>query len=125
MVGRAKQRALAFFLASTLGVAGAFSQEAKKVKDQAEFDLLQLVNKEAPNTKRIELIDQWKQKYPDSEFKEDRAMVLVQTYQALGKGQEMWGACEELLAINPKSAPGLFFLMSLTTSRAGPLARVS
>ncbi len=120
MVGRAKQRALAFFLASTWGVAGAFSQEAKKVKDQAEFDLLQLVNKEAPNTKRIELIDQWKQKYPDSEFKEDRAMVLVQTYQALGKGQEMWGACEELLAINPKSAPGLFFLMSLTTSLGDP-----
>ena len=47
-------------------------------------------------------------------------MVLVQTYQALGKGQEMWVACEELLGINSKSAPAMFFLMSLTASLNDP-----
>ena len=123
MAGRVQQRVMAFLLSLTLGIAGLLGQEPKKpkqVKDQAEFDLLQLVNKEAPNAKRIELIDQWKQKYPESEFKEDRAMVLVQTYQAMGKGQEMWVACEELLGINPKSAPALFFLMSLTASLNDP-----
>jgi hypothetical protein len=102
---------------------GALAQEAKKqkqVKDQAEFDLLQLINKEAPSVKKIELLDQWKQKYPESEFKEDRAMVYVQTYQATNNGPKMWDACEELLAINPKSAPALFFLMSLGTSLNDP-----
>jgi predicted Zn-dependent protease len=110
-------------LVIALSVMGALAQEAKKqkqVKDQAEFDLLQLINKEAPSVKKIELLDQWKQKYPESEFKEDRAMVYVQTYQATNNGPKMWDACEELLAINPKSAPALFFLMSLGTSLNDP-----
>lgn len=118
MAGKAK-RLLTGVLALVLGVAGALAQEAKKqkqVKDQAEFDLLQSINKEQAGPKKIELLDQWKQKYPESEFKEDRAMVYVQTYQAMGNAAKMWDACEDLLTINPKSAPALFFLMSLTTS---------
>jgi hypothetical protein len=118
VVGKA-ERLLAGILVFSLGVMGALGQEAKKqkqVKDQAEFDLLQLINKEPAGPKKIELLDQWKQKYPESEFKEDRAMVYVQTYQGTGNAAKMWDACEELLAINPKSAPALFFLMSLSTS---------
>jgi hypothetical protein len=119
VAGKFGHRLAAFVLVFALGLTGVSAQEAKpqkKVQDQAEYDILQAVNKEAPSPKRIELLDQWKQKYPNSEFKEDRAMVVVQTYQAMGKAQEMWVACEELLAINPKSAPALFFLMSLATS---------
>ena len=118
MVSKFK-RLSACVLALTVWGMGALAQEAKKqkqVKDQGEYDILQLVNKEAAGPKKIELLDQWKQKYPETEFKEDRAMVYVQTYQAMGDAPKMWTACEDLLAINPKSAPGLFFLMSLTTS---------
>ena len=118
MVSKSR-RLSACVLAFTLGVAGALAQEAKKqkqVKDQGEYDILQLVNKEAVGPKKIELLDQWKQKYPETEFKEDRAMVYVQTYQGTGDAPKMWTACEDLLAINPKSAPALFFLMSLSTS---------
>ena len=118
MVSKLK-RLSACVLALTFGVMGALAQEAKKqktVRDQGEYDILQLVNKETPGPKKIELLDQWKQKYPETEFKEDRAMVYVQTYQAMGDAPKMWTACEDLLAINPKSAPGLFFLMSLATS---------
>lgn len=123
MAGKFRHRLAAFVLVLAIGVTGVPAQDAKpqkKVIDQAEFDLLQLVNKEAPGPKKIELLDQWKQKYPQSEFKEDRAMVVVQTYQAMGKAQEMWVACEDLLAINPKSVPALFFLMSLATSLKDP-----
>ena len=45
----------------SLGAVGALAQETKKqkvVKDQAEFDLLQLVNKEPAGAKKIELLDQ-------------------------------------------------------------------
>ena len=122
MAGKA-QRLVVSVLALAWGVTGAMAQEAKpqkKVQDQAEFDLLQLVNKEAAGAKKIELLEQWEQKYPQSEFKEDRAMVFVQTYQQMGKAPEMWTACEKLLAINPKSAPALFFLMSLSTSLNDP-----
>ncbi|MBM3793034.1 MAG: hypothetical protein FJW31_02995 [Acidobacteria bacterium] len=123
LVGKTQRRLIASILTLALGVAGAFAQEAKKqkqVKDQAEYDLLMLVNKEPAGPKKIELLDQWKQKYPESDFREDRAMVYVQTYQQTGNGQGMWTACKNLLAINPKSAPALYFLMSLTTSLNDP-----
>ena len=110
-------------MAFTLFVAGAWAQEAKKqkqVKDQAEYDLLQLVNNEKPSAKRIELIEQWEQKYPETEFKEERATVLCQTYQAMGNAPKMWDACKKLLAVNPKSAMALFFLMQLSTSLNDP-----
>jgi tetratricopeptide (TPR) repeat protein len=119
-VAAISERVVALGLILSLGVLSAMAQQEakqqKQVKDQGEYDLLQLVNKEAAGPKKIELLDQWKQKYPETEFREDRAMVYVQTYQALGDGPKMWDACEELLSINPKSAPALFFLMSLSTS---------
>jgi hypothetical protein len=114
------QRRVGVFLWLALGCLAILpAQEAKKtkvVRDQGEYDVLQLVNKETDSLKKIELLDQWKQRYPETEFKEDRAMVYVQTYQAAGNAQKMWTACEDLLEINPKSAPALFFLMTLTTS---------
>lgn len=110
-------------LALSLGVTGISAQEAKKqkqVKDQAEYDLLQLVNKETVPAKKIELLDQWKQKYPESEFKEDRAMVYVQTYQQKGDAGGMWKSCEDVLALAPKNPQCLFFLTSLTGSMNDP-----
>ena len=126
MVGKFHKLAasvVATALALTLGVTGTLAQEAKKqkqVKDQAEYDLLQLINKEAPSAKKIELLDQWKQKYPESEFKEDRIMVYVQTYQGMGNAAGMWTSCEEMLALSPKNPACLFFLTSLTGSMNDP-----
>ena len=120
-----QKRIFASVLTLALAVTGAFAQEAakpkqKQVKDQAEFDLLTAVNKEAPGPKKIELLEQWEQKYPETEFKEERATVLVQTYQGMGKAPEMWGACEKLLALNPKSPMALFFLSQLGVSLNDP-----
>lgn len=126
MVGKVHRLAASFAVTAlvlTLGVSGTLAQEAKKqkqVKDQAEYDLLQLINKESPSAKKIELLDQWKQKYPESEFKEDRIMVYVQTYQAMGNAAGMWSSCEEMLALVPKHPACLFFLTSLTASMNDP-----
>jgi hypothetical protein len=107
----------------TLAVTGALAQEAAKpkaAKDQAEYDLIQAVNKEQPSPKKVELLQQWKQKYADSDYKEERAITLVQTYQALGKAPELWEASKELNAINPKNPMALFFLMQLPLSMNDP-----
>src|SRR5690242_11568979 len=50
-------------------------------KDRAEFDLFESIRNEQDPTKKIALLNQWKEKYPGSEFKKVRAGLLVQTYQ--------------------------------------------
>ena len=119
------KRIFASVLTLTLAVTGAFAQEApkpkqKQVKDQAEYDLLTAVNKEAPGPKKIELLEQWEQKYPETEFKEERATVLVQTYQGMGNAPKMWDASEKLLTVNPKSPMALYFLSQLGLSLNDP-----
>jgi tetratricopeptide (TPR) repeat protein len=119
MVGITQTRIFASLLALTIGAFSVAAQEAKKekkVKDQAEYDLLQAVNKEAAGPKKIALLEQWEQKYPDTEFKEERATVLVQTYQQMAKAPEMWTACEKLYAVNAKNPMSLFFLSQLSLS---------
>ena len=55
----------------------------KAVKDQAEYDLYNTAIKDiqASNfTKAIADLETWKQKYPNSDFKDDREVYLVQAY---------------------------------------------
>ena len=70
-------------------------------KDRAEFDLVEEVKK-AAGAKKIELLDQWKQKYPDTDFKTYRAGQYVSTYLEMKKLKEMYVACQEYNAIDPK-----------------------
>ncbi len=116
------KRIFASALALTLVVAAGVAQEAKpkQAKDQAEFELISAVNKEQPGPKKIELLQQWEQKYPDTAFQEERAVALVQAYQAMGKAPEMWAACEKLYKVNPKNPMGLFFLSQLSLSLNDP-----
>ena len=119
MDGITQKRIVATLAALTLAATGAFAQEAPKPKqaqDQAEFDLLTAVNKEVASPKKIELLQQWEQKYPNTAFLEERATVLVQTYQQLNKPAEMYEACKKLYAINPKNPMALYFLMQLPLS---------
>ena len=60
----------------------------KTVKDQGEYDIYNDVTKDmlAKNfTKMITDLDTWKQKYPNSDFKDDRSVLYIQAY--AGSGQ--------------------------------------
>ncbi len=60
----------------------------KTVKDQGEYDIYNDVTKDmvAKNfTKMITDLDTWKQKYPTSDFKDDRSVLYIQAY--AGSGQ--------------------------------------
>ncbi|MBK5294826.1 MAG: hypothetical protein JJE04_24510 [Acidobacteriia bacterium] len=88
----------------------------KKVKDQAEYDLFTAVQKEADLNKKVQLLETWKQKYPDSDYKVDRLQILVQTYQGLGQGEKMYGAAKEILSLEPNNTFGLYMVTLLTES---------
>src|SRR2546423_861744 len=56
--------ALVVLVVSSHGLA-----QEKKVKDQGEFDIYTQAVKETDPVKKLALLDQWKEKYPDSDFK--------------------------------------------------------
>jgi tetratricopeptide (TPR) repeat protein len=91
----------------------AFAQAAqaqtaqKNWKDRAEFDLYDAITKEQQPAKRLELLNQWKEKYPSSEFSDTRLQVYVVTYQQLGKPAETIATANELLAKDPNNVTAL------------------
>jgi tetratricopeptide (TPR) repeat protein len=91
----------------------AAAQPQKKVKDQGEYDVFNAVTKEADGKKKIELLKQWKEKYPDSDYKEDRLLIMIQTHLQLGQAQEILHTAKDLLALNPKNVNALYWVCNL------------
>lgn len=53
---------------------------APKVKDQGEYDALTAVSKETDPVKKLALLQTWQDKYPDSEFKNQRLLQFMNTW---------------------------------------------
>lgn len=56
------------------GASSTFAQESKW-KDQAEYDLYSAISKATSPDQQLQLLNQWKEKYPDSFYKVERAKV--------------------------------------------------
>src|SRR5579863_7298103 len=60
----------------------------KKVKDQGEYDIYNQVIKDASDpAKEIAGLDSWNQKYPDSEYRDDRVYLYMQAYLKMNPSQ--------------------------------------
>ncbi len=84
----------------------------KKVKDQGEYDIYTAVSKETDPNKQLQLLQTWKEKYPDSDYKEDRAAMVAQDYAKLGKPAEAIKAAQDVLAVNPKNLTALVTIVN-------------
>jgi len=107
--------AAALVMLLSLTQIGLRAQE-KKVKDQAEYDLFNAVQKETDLNKKVQLLNTWKEKYPDSDYKVDRQQILVQTYQGLNQGENMYQAAKDMLAMEPQNTFALLMVTLLTES---------
>jgi len=87
-------------------------QPQKKVKDQGEYDIYTAVSKETDPNKQLQLLQTWKEKYPDSDFKEDRAAMVAQDYAKLNKPAEAIKAAQDVLAVNPKNLTALVTIVN-------------
>jgi hypothetical protein len=85
-------------------------------KDRAEYDLYDTINKTTDNAKKLELLREWKTKYPDSGFKEVRYQLLLVTHQQLGQLKELMGVAKEFLGEFPNHLQGLYWITYLTPS---------
>jgi hypothetical protein len=73
--------------------------------DRAEYDLVESINKTTDPAKKIELLNQWKEKYPQSAFAKQRVGMFLQTYQQAKNLPKMSEAANELMAMDPKDVP--------------------
>jgi len=80
---------------------------APAVKDQGEYDLTQAVQKEADPVKKLDLLNQWEQKYPDSAFKGTRMLMKMQTESAIAPKALMPNAPAADIAAAQKAAQDL------------------
>jgi tetratricopeptide (TPR) repeat protein len=95
---------------------GQTAPAAKKpqYKDRQEFTLYDSVTKETDPTKKLALLNTWKEKYPDSDFKMDRLKIVLTTYQQLGQPAKMIDTAKEILAVDPKDITALYWISFLT-----------
>ncbi len=91
-------------------VAGAWAQAPAKApawKDQGEYDIYQALTKEADPQKKIDLLTQWEQKYPESDYKGQRVVMTMQTEVAIAAKGSQPNASPADLAAAQKAAQNL------------------
>jgi Tfp pilus assembly protein PilF len=102
---------------ATLGLAQdapAASTGQKNWKDQAEYDLYLAIGKDTNPQTKLEKLNQWKEKYPSSEYADARRVLFLQTYSAAGQVMNGLAAAKDILASDPKDFPALYYITSMT-----------
>lgn len=88
----------------------------KNWKDQAEYDMFASITKQSDPNKKLALLNSWKEKYPNTDFKQERNQLYLATYQALGNAAKMMDTAKEMLAADPKDFQALSVIIFLAPS---------
>jgi tetratricopeptide (TPR) repeat protein len=120
---------LAVAISSGLGLGAAWGQtpQPKKPewKDRAEYDLEQSAEKEQDPKKKLDLLNQWKKDYPNTDFKMLRLDQYLATYRALQDAANSLDTAQEMLREDPKYINALFWTCLLVvSSKDGSPARL-
>ncbi len=102
--------------AMLLSTGNVYSQAQKNWKDQAEYDLYVSITKATAPDQQLQLLNQWKEKYPESEYKLERAQTYLIIYQKKNDPAGLYTSCKDLLSLDPKSFQALYFITLLTVS---------
>jgi tetratricopeptide (TPR) repeat protein len=97
--------------------AAALFGQAKEWIDRAEYELVaEQIGKATDPAKKLELLNQWKLKYPKTNFGWERLGAFLMTYQQTGKAKEMFETAKEMAAADPKNFTGPYYITLLVLS---------
>jgi tetratricopeptide (TPR) repeat protein len=93
-------------------------QQTKKPewKDRAEYDLVQSIDKTQDPKQKLTLLDQWRTKYPNTDFKQLRLEQYLNVYKQLNDAAKMLETTQEILKLDPKNLNGLYWTNLLIVS---------
>jgi hypothetical protein len=77
--------------------------------DRGEYDLVMSIRSEASAQKRVELLDQWQSKYPQSEMRQVRRELYLATYESLSDGSHMLKVAREMMDEQPGNVVGVYW----------------
>ena len=101
--------------------AGQASGKQRNWKDRTEYDLYVSITKETDPNKRLQLLQQWQDKYPTSDFKDSlRDPLFMQTYAQLNQPQQTIDKAKEILANDPTNFQALYFTTIMATQITPP-----
>lgn len=101
-------------------LAAALAASAANWADRREYDLALTIRAESSPQKRVALLDQWKEKYPKSEFQQMRRELYFAAYQALDDSGKMCEVAGEMLAAQPDNAVGAYWFALLLPEQKSP-----
>lgn len=109
-------------LALVLGFAAMLAQAQvalqKNWKDDVEKQLASRAVGEPDATKRLALLSQWKQQYPQTDYDEERLLAFFVSHVSLGQVAAVEQEAQELLSRNPSTGP--LYLALLTPAMKEP-----
>jgi tetratricopeptide (TPR) repeat protein len=94
--------------------AGGLVGEEKKWIDNAEYELFQAAAKEPDANKKLGLLKQHLDKYPQTAFKKENLILTLTAYQGLQQYPKVAETAKAILAIDPKDVTSMYWLTILT-----------
>ena len=73
----------------------------KQYKDRGEYDVLSKVYAEADPAKKLALLDEWKSKYPETDYHVERTQFYLDSYQKTNQNEKAVATARELLGKKP------------------------
>ena len=89
-------------------------------KDRAEYDLFDAIQKDTTPQSRLDKLNQWKDKYPQTDFAAQRRALFLDTYVKLNQGPKALEAAKEIVAADPADFTGLYYTMLLSPQTQNP-----
>jgi hypothetical protein len=111
---------------SCLALAAALSPPALAAgwADRGEYDLVMSIRSEASAQKRIELLDRWQAKYPQSESRQVRRELYLAAFTSIGDGARMLKIAREMLDEQSGNPVGVYWCTLLVPEVRNPSADV-
>ena len=95
------QIALTFCLLLMVAAVAIPNPQQKEYKDRAEYDIISKVYAETDPSKKLALLDEWKQKYAETDYNLERARFYLDSYQKTSQTAEAVVAAKDVLALVP------------------------
>jgi len=97
-----------------------FCASAANWTDRKEYDLVLSIRAESSPQKRVALLDEWKTKYPKSDYQEIRRELYFAAYQAMDDSANMCAMAGEMLAAQPDNNMGAYWFALLLPEQKKP-----
>lgn len=88
---------------------------AKNYKDRGEYDVFNKVTQTTDPKARLEVLNTWQDKYPQSDYSQERLQYYILALSQLAQSdatqrQPLVNKCQELLKLDPKNANALYLI---------------